>query len=397
MRYCGLVPALARVSARPATAGLDSSASLCARGAARGTWAGVVLRSFAVRPRAGWPARPATTRRMLSARPMRSPCNSAARTCGSPAFAPCRRSNICRSVPQFTEHYFESDDEGDESIDNGPTGGLTWDGRVDRGRDQARIPLLVAVRDGQCRRRRRSSPRCAQASYAERVRKHFRRDVFADPDKAFAAVIEALEVYQQNFREFYPYSSKYDAYLAGRRALTAQEARGLALFNDPAKGNCANCHRSARGKDGTPPQFTDYGLIALGVPRNRDIPANADPEFFRSRRCAARCAPISPGTATIAGGSCTPTLAQRRAAADLLPQRHSPQPARGDRVLCRARYRSGQMVPARRRRATCKNSTICRRLLGQCQHRAAVRRQARRSAHDCRRARSTTSSPFSRH
>ena len=48
-------------------------------------------------------------------------------------------------VPQFTEHYFESDDEGDDSIDNGPTGGLTWDGRVDRGRDQARIPLLVAL------------------------------------------------------------------------------------------------------------------------------------------------------------------------------------------------------------------------------------------------------------
>jgi cytochrome c peroxidase len=45
-------------------------------------------------------------------------------------------------VPQFTEHYFESDDEGDDSIDNGPTGGLTWDGRVDRGRDQARLPLL---------------------------------------------------------------------------------------------------------------------------------------------------------------------------------------------------------------------------------------------------------------
>ena len=47
-----------------------------------------------------------------------------------------------QAVPPFSEHYFESDDEGDESIDNGPTGGLTWDGRVDRGRDQAKIPLL---------------------------------------------------------------------------------------------------------------------------------------------------------------------------------------------------------------------------------------------------------------
>ncbi|HEX3859400.1 MAG TPA: cytochrome-c peroxidase, partial [Pseudolabrys sp.] len=45
-------------------------------------------------------------------------------------------------TPQFTEHFFESDDEGDESVDNGPTGGLTWDGRVDRRRDQARVPLL---------------------------------------------------------------------------------------------------------------------------------------------------------------------------------------------------------------------------------------------------------------
>ena len=48
-------------------------------------------------------------------------------------------------VPQFTEHYFESEDEGDDSIDNGPTGGLNWDGRVDRGRDQARIPLLSPI------------------------------------------------------------------------------------------------------------------------------------------------------------------------------------------------------------------------------------------------------------
>jgi cytochrome c peroxidase len=46
-------------------------------------------------------------------------------------------------VPQFTEHYYDSDEEADDSVDNGPTGGLTWDGRVDRGRDQARIPLLA--------------------------------------------------------------------------------------------------------------------------------------------------------------------------------------------------------------------------------------------------------------
>ncbi|CAH2907048.1 MAG: Cytochrome c peroxidase (EC [uncultured Paraburkholderia sp.] len=53
-----------------------------------------------------------------------------------------------QAVPAFAEHYHESDDEGDESVDAGPTGGLTWDGRVDRGGDQARIPLLSSFEMG---------------------------------------------------------------------------------------------------------------------------------------------------------------------------------------------------------------------------------------------------------
>ena len=211
-----------------------------------------------------------------------------------------------QAVPQFTEHYYESEDEGDDSIDNGPTGGLTWDGRVDRDRDQARIPLLspfemanaapayvvAAVRNG---------------SHAEDLRKIFGGDVFADAGRAFAGIIEALEVFQQDFRDFYPYSSKYDAYLAGRVTLTAQEARGLALFNDPQKGNCGNCHRSQRGLDGTPPQFTDYGLIAIGVPRNRAIPANADADFFDLGACGPLRTDLA-GRSEYCGRFVTPTL-----------------------------------------------------------------------------------------
>jgi cytochrome c peroxidase len=45
-------------------------------------------------------------------------------------------------APPFSEHFFESDEDGDESVDQGPTGGLDWDGRVDRARDQVRRPLL---------------------------------------------------------------------------------------------------------------------------------------------------------------------------------------------------------------------------------------------------------------
>jgi cytochrome c peroxidase len=106
-----------------------------------------------------------------------------------------------------------------------------------------------------------------------------------DPMKVYETTLRALETFQQDYGAFYPYSSKYDAVLAGKAKLTPQEARGLELFNAPEKGNCASCHISERGNDGTPPQFSDFGLIALGLPRNRDIPANKDPAYFDLGLC----------------------------------------------------------------------------------------------------------------
>ena len=189
-----------------------------------------------------------------------------------------------QATPQFTEHYFDSDDEGDASVDNGPTGGLMWDGRVDRGRDQARLPLLSPFEMAN------ENPAAVVASvrksaYAGMLRQAFGSTVFNDTNKAFNGILQAIETYEQTYTEFFPYSSKYDAFLVGKVKLTVQEARGLRLFNDPAKGNCAHCHISTPGKDGTPPQFTDYGLIALGVPRNMKIPANQDPAFYDLGLC----------------------------------------------------------------------------------------------------------------
>jgi cytochrome c peroxidase len=60
--------------------------------------------------------------------------------------------------------------------------------------------------------------------------------------------------------------------------------RGLAAFNDPAKGNCARCHPSAM-HNGAFPAFTDFGYAGIGAPRNQKIPANADPEYFDLGLC----------------------------------------------------------------------------------------------------------------
>ena len=189
-----------------------------------------------------------------------------------------------QATPQFSEHFFDSEDEGDESVDNGPTGGLMWDGRADRAQDQAGLPLLSPFEMAN------ATPAdvvaaVKSAAYAGKFEAVFGPGIFDDPDAAFRGATEALAAYEQSAEDFYPYSSKYDAYLAGKAQLTAQEMRGLRLFNAENKGNCASCHVSQLANDGEPPQFTDFGLLAIGVPRNNAIPANADHNYFDLGAC----------------------------------------------------------------------------------------------------------------
>jgi len=61
--------------------------------------------------------------------------------------------------------------------------------------------------------------------------------------------------------------------------------RGLRLFDDPAKGNCAACHLSQPTRDGLPPLFTDTQYEALGVPRNSALAADRNPHFHDLGLC----------------------------------------------------------------------------------------------------------------
>ena len=96
---------------------------------------------------------------------------------------------------------------------------------------------------------------------------------------------DAIAAYERESAEFSPYTSKYDAYLRGQVKLSDAEMRGLALFNSSSKGNCAACHPSARGSDGSFPLFTDFSYDNLGVPRNWAIVDNADPSSFDLGLC----------------------------------------------------------------------------------------------------------------
>lgn len=168
--------------------------------------------------------------------------------------------------------------------DNPPTGGLGWDGRFNTPAAQAAFPLLnpdeMANVDAE-----HVAAAVRKAPYATEFRRVFGEYVLDDPQKTLAAVGTAVERFQFEDPSFYPFNSRFDQWLDGRINLTDAEQRGLALFNDPARGNCASCHLSQRGADGSHPIFTDFQFEALGVPRNPELKANQKAGYYDMGLC----------------------------------------------------------------------------------------------------------------
>ncbi len=162
-------------------------------------------------------------------------------------------------------------------------GGFFWDGRVD---DLADVPKQPLLNPDEMNNANVSelAHKIAKSEYAEELTREL--GSLADPDQAVRAVGEALAAYLTS-PELAPFSSKYDRYIRHEADLSAQEARGLRLFKDSAKGGCSECHKL---NDTIPsPErslFTDYGFDAVGVPRNRKLPVSADPAHFDLGLCA---------------------------------------------------------------------------------------------------------------
>lgn len=165
-----------------------------------------------------------------------------------------------------------------------PSGGLFWDGRADTLQLQAAIPMTnpaeMANHDF-----REVVRKIAASRYRDEFKPLFGDAIADNPDLLFQEAMSAVSRYQVEFRGFHRFDSKYDQWLEGKARLSRAEMRGLRLFNDPAKGNCAGCHVSQPGLDGMPPLFTDTEYEALGVPRNAAIPANRDPHFYDLGLC----------------------------------------------------------------------------------------------------------------
>jgi cytochrome c peroxidase len=207
-------------------------------------------------------------------------------------------------TPRFTRHYYV--DHGEEREDEGPAGGFMLGGRADSLHAQALLPWLDAAEMANLSVKALAG-RLQRAAYAHSLRQLFGATVFDRPRQAVAVAALAVERFELEDPSFHPYSSRYDQFLAGAATLTEQELRGLKLYIDPLKGNCAECHPNTPGPGGRGPDFTDYAYRALGVPRNRELAANADPKFYDLGLCGPRRADLHAET-RYCGYFKTPTL-----------------------------------------------------------------------------------------
>jgi cytochrome c peroxidase len=165
-----------------------------------------------------------------------------------------------------------------------PRGGLFADGRVDTLADLPIVPLTNPQEMGN-RDVAMVARKLARADYADELRRQFGADVFADRRRTIAALGEALQAYLQS-DAMAPFNSRYDAFIRGQGKLSEQELRGVALFRNPDKGNCASCHGfNPTSNDPARSLFTDYAYESVAVPRNAKIPANADPQHYDLGLC----------------------------------------------------------------------------------------------------------------
>jgi cytochrome c peroxidase len=158
-------------------------------------------------------------------------------------------------------------------------GGLFWDGRANSLEDQARKPFVNPLEMNNPNINAVVS-KVKNASYYPLFKKIYGE--INNVNNAFNNIVDAIAAFERS-PELNPFTSKFDYYLKGQAKLTEQELKGLALFNDPTRAKCANCHLTTPDPASGKILFTDFTYNSDGVPKNPlnpfyQIPKNYNPQ-----------------------------------------------------------------------------------------------------------------------
>lgn len=150
------------------------------------------------------------------------------------------------------------------------TGGQFWDGRATTLKEQAKGPFLNPVEMNNTMEGVVAA--VTRSHYADLFRYVYGSTSLDNIEAAYDQIAQAIAAFEGS-RQVNRFSSKFDASLKKRVKLSAQEQRGLNLFN--GQGKCFLCHPSTSRDGGvTPPLFTDYTYDNLGIPKNTEYPFN---------------------------------------------------------------------------------------------------------------------------
>ncbi len=142
-------------------------------------------------------------------------------------------------------------------------GGQFWDGRASTLELQAQGPFLgilemnMTDKDAVIEQLRIST-------YASEFAAVFGDNALDDVDQAYQQISQAIAEFERS-SFFSPFSSKFDAVMAGTEVFTLAEQNGRNLFN--GKANCNRCHRA-----GPNSIFSDFEYKNIGVPPNPSNP-----------------------------------------------------------------------------------------------------------------------------
>jgi cytochrome c peroxidase len=179
-----------------------------------------------------------------------------------------------------------------DAVDQAFVGGLFWDGRATGSRlgstaaEQAQGPFLADKEQNHANpaavlaklKNNRAYIALWQAAYGT---SDINISTPAAVQDSYDKLGFAIAEYEAS-AEVNQFTSKWDAYMAGRATLTAQELEGQRLFLNEA--DCRACHNSTGGNKNRPFQagelFTDFAYHNIGVPQNANNPGgNASPDL----------------------------------------------------------------------------------------------------------------------
>ena len=158
-------------------------------------------------------------------------------------------------------------------------GGQFWDGRAANLTEQAKGPFLNPVEMANP-----DKETVIADVRASRYVSLFNRvcGATADTEAAYQCVAESIAAYEKT-DEVSPFTSKFDAVMAGEATFTRLERQGRMLFNGRAL--CSQCHTdrggmgmgNANNASSSPVLFTDFKYYNLGLPKNNEYPLNLQP------------------------------------------------------------------------------------------------------------------------